>query len=192
MSDHHLTEKTHSETTVYRGSFLHVERHEVVLPSGQVTAREFIKHPGAVMIVPLLDSGEVILERQYRYPHHAIFTEFPAGKIDPNESDLSCAQRELKEETGFDARQWIHLGTIHNAIAYSDERIEIFLAQGLTAGQQHLDEEEFLDVLSAPLTQLLQWIEQGRVTDVKSIIGAYWTERYLRGDFKPSSGTLSP
>jgi ADP-ribose pyrophosphatase len=189
MSDDALTERTYSESSVYQGSFLRVERHEVVLPNGHLAAREFIRHPGAIMVVPFLDNAEVVLERQYRYPHHKSFIEFPAGKIDPQESDRACAERELREETGYEAREWIHLGTIHNAIAYSDERIEIFLARGLTAGRSQLDQEEFLEVFTAPLAELLQWIAQGLVTDVKTIIGAYWAERYLRGEHRSAEAT---
>lgn len=181
--DSHLVETTDTEHVVYKGGFLHVERHQVRLPNGHLAAREFIKHPGAVMVVPLLDHGQVVFEKQFRYPHHKSFIEFPAGKIDAGETDLHCAQRELREETGYQAQRWVHLGTIHNAIAYSDERIEIFLAQQLSAGERRLDAEEFLDIGMAPLVQVLDWIAAGQITDVKTIIGAYWTERYLRGDF---------
>lgn len=179
-----LVEKKQTAEVVYQGSFLQVERHEVQLPNGHSTAREFIRHPGAVMVVPLLDDGQVVLERQYRYPNQRSFIEFPAGKLETKEAALACAQRELLEETGYQAQDWIFLGTIHNAIAYSDEHIELFLARALKAGQQQLDAEEFLEVFTAPFDQVLNWIASGDITDVKTIIGAYWTERFLRGAWK--------
>jgi ADP-ribose pyrophosphatase len=132
------------------------------------------------MIVPLLDDGQVVLERQYRYPLGRSLIEFPAGKIDPGEQLLACAQRELREETGYVARDWTHLGGFHNAIAYSDEKIEVFLARGLAFQGAQADDGEVLEVFTAPWTQLLDWIADGTVTDVKTIVGTYWLERALR------------
>lgn len=180
-SDPHLEESRLTATTVYQGDFLRVERDDVRMPDGVTAYREYIVHPGAVMIVPVLDNGHVVLERQYRYPHHRAFVEFPAGKIDPHEAPIACARRELAEETGYSAREWFALGTIHNAIAYSNERIEIFLARGLTSGSSKLDVGEFLDVFDAPLTDVARAIEVGYITDVKTIVGAQWAQAFLAG-----------
>src|SRR5881392_1741822 len=133
----------------FDGGFLKVSRDRVRLPDGAITDREFIRHPGAVVILPLLDDGQVLLERQFRYPLDRVFIEFPAGKIDPGEDPLACAKRELREETGYTASDWQFVCTIHNAIAYSDEHLDLFVARGLTAGPAVLDEGEFLDIFSA-------------------------------------------
>lgn len=179
--DDGLTERCIDTEVVYRGGFLQLRRDRVALPDGSVTFREYIVHPGAVMIVPLLDDGRVVLERQYRYPLHRAMLEFPAGKLETGEDPLACAVRELREETGYQAAEWQHLGTIHNAIAYSDEHIELYLARGLSAGERSLDDGEFLDVLTMPFDELLAAVGDGRITDVKTIIGAYWAERHRRG-----------
>ena len=167
----------------YEGHFLTVQRDQVVLPDGKVTSREYIRHPGAVVILPVFDDGSVLLERQFRYPLDRVFIEFPAGKIDPGEDPLVCAKRELHEETGYTASSWQFVCTIHNAIAYSDEHLEIFLARGLTEGTQSLDEGEFLDVYRAPLDVLMDAVRCGQVTDVKTIIGAFWLDKLRSGQW---------
>jgi ADP-ribose pyrophosphatase len=174
-----LAEETLSSKIVFEGVFLRVLQDRVRTPDGHETSREFLRHPGAVMMIPLLDDGQVVLERQYRYPLGRSFIEFPAGKIDAGEGLLECAQRELKEETGYVAAEWIYLGGFHNAIGYSDERIEVFLARGLTMEEARTDDGEVLEVFTATREQLLAWIGDGTVTDVKTIIGAYWLERFV-------------
>ena len=124
----------------YNGSFLKVQRDTIELPDGKRTKREFILHPGAVVILPVLDDGTVLMERQYRYPLHDVFIEFPAGKIDAGEDPLNSAKRELEEETGYTAAEWQFVSTIHNAIAYSDEHLDLYLARGLKAGPAKLDD----------------------------------------------------
>jgi len=184
MNDPHLTETRLSGELVYDGHFLKVQRDQVSLPDGQVTSREYIKHPGAVVILPLFDDGSVLLERQYRYPLDRVFIEFPAGKIDPGEDTLACAKRELLEETGYTAGKWQFVCTIHNAIAYADEHLELYLAKDLTAGESKLDDGEFLEVYRAPLSELMDGIRSGQVTDVKTIIGAFWVEKILSGQWQ--------
>lgn len=169
----------------YDGAFLKVNRDVVRLPDGKQSQREYIRHPGAVVILPLFDDGSVLLERQFRYPMREVFIEFPAGKIDAGEDHLECARRELIEETGYTARDWHYLCTIHNAIAYSDEHLEIFLARGLTAGPARPDDGEFLETFSATVPQLLEWVRQGKITDVKTVIGTFWLERILDGRWQP-------
>jgi ADP-ribose pyrophosphatase len=182
--DAHLNETRIDGELAYDGHFIKVERDKVRLPDGKTTTREYIKHPGAVVIIPMMDDGSVLLERQFRYPHKKVFIEFPAGKIDPGEPALDCAKRELQEETGYTAREWQYLCTIHNAIAYSDEHLDIYMARGLTAGPNQLDDGEFLETITASIDQTLQWVREGQITDVKTVIGAFWLEKVSKGEWK--------
>lgn len=181
--DLHLKEEQVASELAYDGSFLKISKDTVRLPDGKESQREYIHHPGAVVILPVFDDGTVLLERQFRYPLRKVFIEFPAGKIDLNEAPLDCAKRELVEETGYTATDWHHLCTIHNAIAYSDEHLEIFIARGLQAGPSQLDDGEFLETFTSTVPEMLDWIREGKITDVKTVIGTFWLERVLRGDW---------
>ena len=178
--DDPLAERTLDSRLAYDGVFLRLFVDHVRAADGHVSTREYLRHPGAVMMIPLLDDGRVVLERQFRYPLGRSLIEFPAGKIDLGEALLACAQRELREETGYVASDWTYLGGFHNAIAYSDEKIEVFLARGLTHEGAELDVGEVLEVFTAPWEQLLDWIRDGTITDVKTIVGTYWLERALK------------
>ena len=183
--DDHLKETRVDGELAYDGNFLKVSRDRVTLPDGKITQREFIRHPGAVVILALFDDGRVLLERQYRYPNDQVFIEFPAGKIDPGEESLACAKRELEEETGYTATDWHYVSTIHNAIAYSDEHLDLFLARGLTAGDAKLDDGEFLETFTATLPEMLEMVRRGEITDVKTVIGTFWLEKFAAGTWKP-------
>jgi len=185
VGDVHLREERLSGQDIYSGIFLDMKRDQVSLPDGNQAVREYLTHPGAVAIVAVLDDGRVLMERQYRYPIAKACLEIPAGKLDPKEDHLLCAQRELAEETGYTAKKWSFIRRIHPVISYSTEFIDIYLAEGLLSGKSHLDEEEFLDVFAAPLEQLLEWVEQGEITDVKTTIATYWLDRYRRGLVSP-------
>jgi ADP-ribose pyrophosphatase len=176
-----LAEETLESRLVYTGQFLRVYEDRVRCPDGHVAPREYLRHPGAVMVVPVLDDGRLVLERQFRYPVGRSLIEFPAGKIDPGEDILACAQRELREETGYVAGEWTHLGGFHNAVGYCDEKIEVYLARGLSFDSTVDNDGEVLEVFTATLDELLGWIDTGRVTDVKTIIGAYWLQRFPGG-----------
>lgn len=184
--DKHLEETCVDSEVAYTGSFLKISRDKVRLPDGKMTQREYVRHPGAVVILPVLADGKILLERQYRYPLHRVFIEFPAGKIDAGEDPLACAQRELHEETGYTASQWQHVCTIHNAIAYSDEHLEIYLARGLVPGEAKLDDGEFLETMAVTLEDMLEWVRQGKITDVKTVIGTFWLEKILSGTWQPA------
>lgn len=181
--DLHLKEARIDGEIVYDGHFIKLARDSVRLPDGKAATREYVKHPGAVVILPLFDDGSVLMERQFRYPLDRVFIEFPAGKIDPGEDPLACAKRELQEETGHTASDWQFVCTIHNAIAYSDERLELYLARGLTAGERQLDDGEFLDIYKASVTDLLAAVRDGTITDVKTVIGVFWLEKILAGQW---------
>ena len=181
--DDALIERRLDSTELLKGHFLHAFRDTVALPDGSTATREYVVHPGAVMIIPLLDNGEVVLERQYRYPVQQVMIELPAGKLDPGEDVLACARRELQEETGYTAREWARAGLLHPVISYSTEFIEVWFARGLTAGPPRLDEGEFLEVFSATPAQLLRWCLEGRVTDAKTLTGALWLQNVLTGDW---------
>ena len=158
----------------YSGIFLEIQKDLVRLPDGAQVEREYIHHPGAVAIVALTDDGRVILERQHRYPLRRDMVEIPAGKLEPGEGHLETGKRELLEETGYSAAHWTHLGQIHNAIGYSDEAIELWLATGLEMHEAKLDEGEFLEVFTLPFDEALAMARDGRLTDVKTIIGLFW------------------
>jgi len=184
--DDHLKETKIDGELAYDGNFLKVSRDRVKLPDGKITQREFIRHPGAVVILALFDDGRVLLERQYRYPNDQVFIEFPAGKIDPGEASLACAKRELEEETGYTATDWHYVCTIHNAIAYSDEHLDLFLARGLTAGDAKLDDGEFLETFTTTIPEALEMVRRGEITDVKTVIGTFWLEKFAAGTWTPA------
>lgn len=198
MNDRHLVEEKTASTELFKGRLLHAVRDTVRLPDGTFTSREYVIHPGAVMIIPLLDeapgAATVVLERQYRYPVQRVMIEFPAGKLDPGEDVLACAQRELREETGYSARQWAHAGVLHPVISYSTEFIDIWFARGLSPGERHLDAGEFLDVFTATAAQLSQWCREGAVTDAKTLTGALWLQNVLTGAWPLhwQDGTAAP
>jgi ADP-ribose pyrophosphatase len=179
-----LTERRVDGKPVFDGVFLHVRRDTVSLPDGRHTDREYIVHPGAAVIIALTDTGDVVMERQYRYPLEREFLELPAGKIDPGEDPMATAKRELIEETGYSAAVWRHLGVMHPVISYSTERIEIFLAQGLTLSKPKLDQGEFLEVFTVALPIAMDWIRSGRITDSKTIAGLLWAEKLNDGSWR--------
>lgn len=180
-ADRHLIEVQESSTELLKGNFLHAFRDTVRLPDGSTAQREYVKHPGAVVIVPLLDDGRLVLERQYRYPVGRVMIEFPAGKLDAGEDPLLCGQRELLEETGYTAREWARAGQMHLAIAYSTEIIHVYFARGLQAGARQLDAGEFLDVVAATPGQLLDWSRSGELTDAKTLSCLVWLQNVLSG-----------
>lgn len=182
--DDSLTEQTLESRVAFQGAFLRLYVDKVRSADGHVGTREYLRHPGAVMIIPLLSDGRVVLERQFRYPLKRTAIEFPAGKIDAGESPLRCGRRELLEETGYRAGKWSYLGGLHNAIAYSDEKIEIFLAEELVHEGAVLDAGETLEVFTEPWEQLLEWVREGTVTDVKTIVGVMWLEKVLAGEWQ--------
>jgi ADP-ribose pyrophosphatase len=179
-TDEHLREHRTSSEHVYSGKFLHLKKDIVKLPDGNTTFREYLIHPGAVAIMPILNDGRILLERQFRYPVDAAMIEIPAGKLEPGEDPLLCAQRELLEETGYFAKSWEFLGRIHPVISYSTEIIDIYLAKDLTPGERALDEGEFLDVFAATLDEMHEWIASGAITDVKTITSVYHLARRLK------------
>jgi ADP-ribose pyrophosphatase len=182
-ADPQLREEGIAGTQVYRGHFLDVRRDEVRLPDGAISVREYIVHPGAVMVVPLLPDGRLVVERQYRYPMGRAMLEFPAGKLDEGETPFACALRELTEETGYRATEWARAGLLHNAIAYSTEGIEVWFARGLTLGKRQLEAGEFLDVAIASEDELNRLAERGELTDGKTLVGLLWLARWRAGQW---------
>jgi len=165
---------------MYEGDFIQVRKDKVLLPDGAVSSREYINHPGAVAVLAILDNGKLLMERQYRYAPQREFIELPAGKIDQGEDILVCAKRELLEETGYVASEWIHLSTAWPCIGYADERMEYFLARGLVHQGSNLDDGEFLEVLEVSLQEAIEWIRLGKINESKTIVGLFWLEKYLK------------
>ena len=181
----HLIEVELESTQVYHGHLLDVRVDRVRQPDGREATREYIRHQGAVVVIPILDNGELVFERQFRYPLRRVFLEFPAGKIEADEDVLMTGQRELLEETGYTASDWRHLGVLHPCIGYSDERIEIFSARGLQRPPegQRLDEGEFVELLILSLDAALEAVRHGEITDGKTIAALFWAEKIMRLDW---------
>lgn len=174
-----LTERELESRLVFKGMLLEVNSDRVELPDGKVATREYVSHPGAVVVVAQLPDGSLLFERQFRYPLRRAFVELPAGKIDAGEDILACAMRELREETGYEATHWTHLGVMHPCIGYSDERIEIFLARDLVHVGHALDPGEFLEVFSLSLSEAREAVLAGRITDGKTISALFIAQPYF-------------
>lgn len=174
-----LTEHCINSETIATGGMLTVKRDQVRLPKGNVSSREYVTHPGAVVVVPILANGNVVLERQFRYALRQVFIELPAGKIDAGEDILVTGQRELLEETGYSANDWVKLGHQHPCIGYSNEVIHMYLARGLVAGSHQLDADESLEVFEASFEDCLNMVQSGEITDGKTIIALLLAEKYL-------------
>ena len=178
--------QTVSTARGFDGAWVHVRVDRVRLPSGRIATRETVEHPGAVAIVGITTDGMVLLLRQSHHTIGQTLLGLPAGTLEPGESPEACARRELEEETGYTAATWRFVCTIHNAIAYSDEHLELFLAEDLTAGEQKLDDGEFLETFAVTVLELLGMVQRGEITDVKTIIGAFWLEKILSGSWAPA------
>ncbi|MCE9550183.1 MAG: NUDIX hydrolase [Betaproteobacteria bacterium] len=176
-----LKETRLDSMAMYEGDFIKVFKDNVQLPDGSVSTREHITHPGAVAVLAILDNGDLLMERQFRYAPQREFIELPAGKIDHGEDILLTAQRELLEETGYIASNWTHLTTAWPCIGYANERMEYFLARGLTYQGRQLDDGEFLEVFELSPTDALDWIRQGKINDSKTMVGIFWLEKILNG-----------
>ena len=167
--DPHLVEVCVSSEPVFDGTLLHVRRDHVRLPDGKLATREYIVHPGAVVMIPVRDDGRLVVERQYRYPLQRVFIEFPAGKLDPGEDALDTARRELLEETGYTATTWTRLGVIHPVISYSTEAIEMYIARGLSHVGARLDAGEFLEIIDLGVDEMLALVDASEITDAKTV-----------------------
>ena len=180
LRDGYLIETCISSEIIASGGMLTAKRDQVRLPNGKQSQREYIIHPGAVLAVPVLPSGNILFERQFRYPLNQVFIELPAGKIDPNETPLETGKRELLEETGYTAKNWVSLGLQHPCIGYSNEVLHNFLALDLSLAQHNPDEDEALQLFELSMENALQFIKEGKITDAKTIIALYQADIYLR------------
>lgn len=183
MEDDDFVEETRSSQVVFDGRLLHVRRDEIQTRDGHHGYREWVSHPGAAIVIAVLDNGKLLFERQFRYPLQRIFLEMPAGKIDPDEHPLDTMRRELREETGYKAKHWRQLGTIHPCIGYSNERIELFWAQGLSYVGNEPQPGELIEVVELSLTDALLAVRDGEITDGKTLSALLWAEKILRGEW---------
>ncbi len=174
MSVPDLTEHTLESVTVFRGRLLHAKLDRVRLPNGKESTREYLVHPGAAVILPIFDNGDILLERQHRYPLRRDFLELPAGKFEADEAELACAQRELQEETGYVAAEWHYINTQYPCIGYSNERLVYFLARGLAHEGDNLDHDEFLEIIRLPFVEALEMVRDGRIDEAKTVMGLLW------------------
>jgi len=185
-----LTETQLTSETVYEGKLLQVYRDEVRLPDGRTSIREYIRHPGAAVMIPILENGNLVMERQFRYPLGKELWELPAGKIDPGESPLESARRELLEETGYRGSAFTKVGVLHPCIGYSNEVIHIYIVEGLTFHREQQDKDEFVETFELGLDAALEAVRTGRITDAKSMVGVLWGEKFFRNEWAPAAADI--
>ena len=176
-----LEEKKLSSKKIFQGKLINLFLDHVKLPNGETSTREWVDHPGAVCIIPILPSGEICLIRQYRYGPRQEFIEIPAGKIDKGEKPLDCARRELSEEIGYAAKKLTFLTKIYPAIGFSNEMMWMYLGENLNKTERNLDQDEFLELVPVTIQQAFDWVKSGRISDVKTIIGILWVHKLMNG-----------
>jgi ADP-ribose pyrophosphatase len=176
-----LEEKKLSSKKIFQGKLINLFLDHVKLPNGETSTREWVDHPGAVCIIPILPSGEICLIRQYRYGPRQEFIEIPAGKIDKGEKPLDCARRELSEEIGYAAKKLTFLTKIYPAIGFSNEMMWMYLGENLNKTERNLDQDEFLELVPVTIQQAFDWVKSGRISDVKTIIGILWIHQLMNG-----------
>ena len=176
-------EKTIKTEEIYKGNIIDVEKQTIVLPNGKTATRDIVRHMGASAVVPVTDSGEIYLVKQYRKPLDIVSLEIPAGKLDENEDPRECAIRELKEETGLVAGEIKKILTFHSTPGFSDEIIHIYIATELTCEEASPDEDEFISSRKYKLDDLLGMISTGVIADGKTIAGILFAEKVLKGNF---------
>ena len=175
----YLKEKTIQTKTIHKGTFITLNSDKVLLPNGDTSTREWIKHPGAVCCIPILPDGKIGLIKQYRYAVKEQMIEIPAGKLDQNEIPENCALRELEEEIGYRANKLTLLANIYPAVGFADEKMWLYLAENLVKTKQSLDADEFLSLFPTKLNEAVEMVWSGKITDVKTIIGILWAQRIL-------------
>ena len=175
-----LKENKISSKIIYQGRLLDVRSDKVILPNGKTSTREWIKHPGAVCMIPRLPDNKIALIRQYRYPVNKEMIELPAGKLEENENPVTCAKRELEEEIGYRTEKLTFLTNLHPAIGFADEIMRLYLAEDLVKTTSNKDEDEFLELIPTSLNKAVEMVWKGKITDVKTIIGILWAERLLK------------
>lgn len=180
-ADAHLTEHRLGGTTLLSGGFLEVRRDDVRLPDGSTATREYVQHGGAVGVIPMRDDGRLVLVRQHRHPVNRVLLEWPAGKLDAGEDTLACAMRELREETGYEAREWAYAGLMFNAAAYSTEHLHLWFARGLVPGAARPDAGEFVETVTLTADELEALDARGELPDVKTLVGLHWLRQVREG-----------
>jgi len=174
-------EKTLSAEKIYKGRIIDLEKLVVELPDGRTAQREIVRHPGASMVVPILDDGRIIMIKQFRKPLEKVYYEMPAGKLDGNEDPIDCAVRELREETGYAVGKIEHILSIDTTPGFSDEIIHIYAATELEPGETEKDKDEFIETCMFSIDELLEMVYSGKITDAKTIIGVFLIQKYLNG-----------
>lgn len=179
-ADSALIENTVHSVVAWQGKFLKIQRDQVIMPNGRTSNREYILHPGAALVVPMISDHEVLMIRQYRHAVKKVFLEFPAGKKDPGEPSVVTARRELLEETGYECSDLRLMTTIHPVIGYADEHIDLYLGRGLNKkSEAQFDGDELLHAVTVPVSELPRLIREGQLSDVKTQIAAFWLDKIL-------------